>query len=49
MLLGSGSAAGTLVIARAADDQALLKESESVARAGLTDGEARQLLGSKEG
>jgi hypothetical protein len=39
-LLGAGSAAGTLVIARAADGQALLKEGEDVAQAGLTGAEA---------
>ena len=47
MLLGAGSAAGTLVIARAADSQALLKEEVDVAHAGLT-GEARQQLGNAE-
>ena len=47
-LLGAGSAAGTLAIARAADNQALVKEGEDVARAGLTGEEARQLLGSAE-
>jgi hypothetical protein len=47
-LLGAGSAAGTLVVARAADNQALLKESEGVAHAELTDEESRQLLGSTE-
>jgi hypothetical protein len=43
-LLGAGSAAGTLAIARSADNQTLLKESEGVAHAGLTPDEARELL-----
>lgn len=47
-LLGAGSAAGTLVIARAAHSQALLKEGEDVTHAGLTGEEARQLLGNAE-
>lgn len=47
-LLGAGSAASTLVIARSADSQALLKESEGVAHAGLTPDEARELLGSND-
>ncbi len=45
-LLGAGSAAGTLAIARAADNQAFVKEAEDVALAGLTGEEARRLLGS---
>jgi hypothetical protein len=47
-LLGAGSAASTLVIARAADNQALLKESGGVAHARLTPDEARELLGSND-
>jgi hypothetical protein len=43
-LLGAGSAAGTLVVARAAPRQALLKEGEDVAQAGLTGEKARRLL-----
>lgn len=43
-LLGAGSAAGTLAIARSADNKALLKEGEGVAHAGLTSDEARELL-----
>ena len=42
-LLGAGSAAATLAIARAADEPALL-EAEEVGRAGLTPEETRQLL-----
>lgn len=45
-LLGAGSAASTLVIARAADNQALRKESQGVAHAERTPDEARELLGS---
>ncbi len=47
-LLGAGSAAGTLFIARAAENGALLNEGEGVARAGLAGEEARQLTGSAE-
>ena len=47
-LLGAGSAAGTLTIARAARSQALLKEGEDLAPAGLTGEGARQLLGKGE-
>ncbi|MDQ3950956.1 MAG: hypothetical protein M3282_11505 [Gemmatimonadota bacterium] len=47
-LLGAGSAAGTLVIAKATRSQALPKEREDVARAGLTGDKARQLLGNAE-
>lgn len=47
-LLGAGSAAGTLVVARAAQDQASLKEGEDVARAGLTGEKARKRLANAE-
>ena len=47
-LLGAGSAAGTLSIARAADSRALLKEGEDHAPAGLTGEGARQVLGKAE-
>jgi hypothetical protein len=47
-LLGAGSAAGTLVIARAAHRQAWLTEGEDVAHARLTAEGARQLLGNAE-
>jgi hypothetical protein len=47
-LLGAASAASTLVIARAADNQGLLKASEEVAHAGLTPNKARKLLGSND-
>ena len=47
-LLGAGSAAGTLVIARAAHSQVLLQEREDVAPAGLTGDKARQLPGNVE-
>jgi len=47
-LLGAGSAAGTLLIARAADSQGSLEEGEAVADAGLTGEETRRLLGNRE-
>lgn len=47
-LLGAGSAAGTLVIARAADSQGLLKEGEDVAHARLAGENARRLLRNAE-
>lgn len=47
-LLGAGSAASTLVIARSADKQALLREGEGVAQPGLTPDEARELLGGND-
>jgi hypothetical protein len=43
-LLGAGSAAATLSIARAADDRALLDEGESVDEVELTGEEVRRLL-----
>jgi hypothetical protein len=43
-LLGAGSAAGTLVIARAAQSRASLKEGDDVAHAELTGEKARQPL-----
>lgn len=43
-LLGAGSAAGTLMIARAADDRALLDEGEDVEEVGLTQEEVQRLL-----
>ncbi len=44
-LLGAGSAAGTLALARQADDRELLEEGHRAAEVGLSDGEARRLLG----
>jgi hypothetical protein len=44
-LLGAGSAAGTLALARAADDQELLASGEKVAEIGLSEEEKLQLLG----
>ncbi len=44
-LLGAGSAAGSLALARRADDQELLESGEDVADAGLTEREKRELLG----
>ena len=43
-LLGAGSAAGTLVLARRADDSALLEHGVDVADIGLTTEEKRELL-----
>lgn len=43
-LLGGASAAGTLSVARAADDRSLLEEGESVEEVGLTEEEVRRLL-----
>jgi hypothetical protein len=45
---GAGSAAGTLVLARRAEDQALLEVSEDVAEVGLSETEARELLGGEQ-
>lgn len=42
---GAGSAAGSLALARRAEDRELLEDSEAVADVGLSDGEARELLG----
>ena len=39
-VLGAGSAAGTLALARLSDDRELLREAEEVARAGLLSEEA---------
>ena len=44
-LIGAGSAAGTLALARGADDRELLRAGDEVADVGLTAEEARQLLG----
>jgi hypothetical protein len=43
--LGAVSAAGTLAVARAGEDRALLDEGEEVAGAGLSEAERRELLG----
>ena len=43
-LLGAGSAAGTLALARKADDRELLDAGAEVADIGLTEEERRQLL-----
>ncbi len=42
---GAGSAAGSLALARRAEDRELLETSEDVAEVGLSEGEARELLG----
>jgi hypothetical protein len=44
VLLGAGCAAGSLAMARRADDQELLESAEQVATVGLTATEARELL-----
>lgn len=43
--LGAGAAAGSLALARMADDRELLAAGEEVADVGLTQQEARELLG----
>ena len=45
-LMGAGSAAGSLALARRADDRELLEGSD-VADVGLTEGEAQELLGGR--
>ncbi len=44
-LLGAGSSAGSLALARRADDRELLEDGADVADAGLTEEETRKLLG----
>jgi hypothetical protein len=44
VLLGAGSAAGSLELARSVDDQELLESGEDVGEVGLTDQEVRELL-----
>ena len=44
-LMASGSATGSLALARRADDRELLDSGAEVAEIGLTDDEGRQLLG----
>ena len=44
VLLGAGSAAGSLSLARRADEQVLLQAGERVAEFGLTEKEVRELL-----
>ena len=44
-LLGAGSAAGSLALARSADDRELLDAGADVADIGLTKEEKRELLG----
>ena len=44
-LLGAGSAAGSLALARRADDRELLEHGADVADIGLTTSEKRELLG----
>ena len=42
---GAGSAAGSLALARGAEDREFLEASEDVAEARLTEDEVRELLG----
>ena len=44
-LMAAGSAAGSLALARRADDQELLEDGADVADTGLTEEEMHQLLG----
>ena len=44
MLMGAGSAAGSLALTRRADDRELLEHSADVADIGLTEEEKRELL-----
>jgi len=44
-LAGAGSAAGTLALARSAEDRELLETGRDVADVGLSEGEASELLG----
>ncbi len=44
-LLGAGSAAGSLALARRAEDRELLEDGADVADIGLTEEETRELLG----
>ncbi len=44
-LMGAGSAAGSLALARRADDRELLDAGEGIAEIGMTDEEKHQLLG----
>lgn len=45
MLLSAASASGSLLLARMSEHRAELEAGEDVADAGLTDGDARELLG----
>ena len=46
-LAGAGCAAGSLALARMAEDQALLETSDDVADVGLSEAEVRELLGGR--
>jgi hypothetical protein len=46
-LLSAASAAGTLVLARRAEDRNLLEAGAEAAEVGLTQGEAKELLGGR--
>ena len=44
-LLGAGSSAGSLALARREEDRELLEAGEDLVDAGLTEGETQELLG----
>ncbi|MCA1791499.1 MAG: hypothetical protein LC667_17120, partial [Thioalkalivibrio sp.] len=44
VILGAGCSAGSLLLARRADDRELLEAGEGIAGVGLTAGEVRELL-----
>jgi hypothetical protein len=46
-VVGAGSAAGSLALARRAEDRELLEAGEELAEVGLSEGEARELLGGR--
>jgi hypothetical protein len=47
MLLSAGSASGSLMLARMAEDRALIEAGEDVAEVGITEREAKELLGGR--
>ncbi len=47
-LSGAGCAAGSLALARMAENRELLEASEDVAEVGLTEGEVQELLGGRD-
>ena len=48
ILLSAVSASGSLMLARRAEDRELLEAGKEVAEVGLTDGEAKELLGGRD-
>jgi hypothetical protein len=49
LLMSAGSAAGSLMLARMGEDRAPLEPSADVDDVGLTDAEAKELLGAGDG